>query len=64
MRDAWTPNDVLVAMMCSLVVAGVIFLAIRQFWLWYWKLNLIEAHLAELVDLQRKAQSGRVLPKG
>lgn len=45
-----------------LFVLGVlflIFLAIRQFWLWYWKLNAIEAHLAELVSLQRKALKGK-----
>lgn len=45
-----------------LLVLGVlliVFLVIRQFWLWYWKLNLIEAHLAELVSLQREAIKGK-----
>ncbi len=31
----------------------------RHVWLWFWKINRIEALLEELVDLQRKAIEGK-----
>lgn len=54
-------DDAAPAMMILFVlgIIFIVFLAIRQFWLWYWKLNAIEAHLAELVALQRKAIKGK-----
>lgn len=54
MGHASNPNGEFIFGMIVLSVIGIVFLAIRQFWLWYFKLNLIESHLAELVRLQRK----------
>lgn len=43
------------------ILLGLIvgFLAMRHVWLWFWKINRIEALLEELVDLQRKAIEGK-----
>jgi hypothetical protein len=55
MGHASNQNGEFIFGMIVLFLIVFVFLVIRNFWLWYWKLNLIESHLAELVKLQRKA---------
>ena len=38
------------------------FLAMRHVWLWFWKINRIEALLVELVNLQRDAIESKKKP--
>jgi hypothetical protein len=38
------------------VVALVIFFVTRMFWLWYWRIDKIEAHLAEIAALLRSME--------
>lgn len=47
------------------VVAIVVFFVTRMFWLWYWRIDKIEAHLAEIASTlkaMRDEQAQRAVP--
>lgn len=49
------------------VVAIVLFFVTRMFWLWYWRLDKIEAHLAEIAStlksIEKKAAPDVIVKK-
>jgi hypothetical protein len=50
------PSDYLVSMIVTLVIAFLIFLAIRAFMLWYWKINVIVERLDHLLAALKKGE--------
>lgn len=42
--------DVLIGAGIVIAIFFVIFFVTRMFWLWYWKIDKIEAHLAAISD--------------
>ena len=58
-------GGVLLATAMGVLLALAVFLVIRWFWLWYWRVNeLVDAVQFMAATLQRIEEQGRPLPPG